>query len=149
MRWARKSVWLVALGVAAISIATPVVSPRIAAKWFELPYLVLLAPIPLATAALLVFIHRVLDSMPCPGDIRCWVPFAAGVGVFVLAFLGLAYSFYPYVVPGSLTVWEAASAPESLMIMFLGALAVLPVILAYTVLVYRVFGGKATDLRYD
>ena len=60
----------------------------------------------------------------------------------------MAYSFYPFVVPDKLTIYEAASAPESLKIILVGTVIVLPVILAYTVLAYFVFRGKATDLRY-
>ena len=66
----------------------------------------------------------------------------------MLGFHGLAYSFFPYIVPDKLTVWQAAAAPESLMIMFVGALLVLPIIVAYSAFAYRIFWGKATDLRY-
>jgi cytochrome d ubiquinol oxidase subunit II len=76
------------------------------------------------------------------------VPFAATVGVFVLAFLGLAYSLFPYLVVDRITIWEAASAPESLMIILVGAAIVLPTIGGYTFYAYRVFRGKARDLTY-
>ena len=62
---------------------------------------------------------------------------------------GLAYSFYPYVVPNRLTIYEAASAPESLMIILVGACFVVPAIIGYSILAYVVFRGKAADLRYD
>ena len=61
----------------------------------------------------------------------------------------MAYSFYPYVVPDQLTIYDAAAAPESLMIILVGALFVLPVIIAYSAFSYYVFRGKATALRYD
>jgi cytochrome d ubiquinol oxidase subunit II len=67
----------------------------------------------------------------------------------VLAFLGLAYSFYPYVVPDELTIYQAASAPESLKIILVGTVIVLPMILGYTALSYVVFRGKASLLNYD
>ena len=67
----------------------------------------------------------------------------------MLAFSGLAYSFYPYVVPEKMTIYAAASAPESLMIILVGSLFVLPTIVGYTILSYTVFRGKATLLRYD
>ena len=67
----------------------------------------------------------------------------------MLGFLGLAYSFYPYVVPDKLTIYEAAAAPESLMIILIGTLFVLPAILIYTAFAYYVFRGKARDLSYD
>jgi cytochrome d ubiquinol oxidase subunit II len=52
-------------------------------------------------------------------------------------------------VPERLTIYEAASAPESLLIIFVGTVFVMPVILGYTVLAYVIFRGKATELRYD
>ena len=86
--------------------------------------------------------------MPHPGDAACWWPFAAAVGIFVLCFAGFGYSFFPDIVPGKMTIWEAASAPESLRFILNGAIVVLPVIVGYTVFSYRVFRGKATELRY-
>ncbi len=74
--------------------------------------------------------------------------FAGAVGIFMLGFHGLAYSFFPFIVPDRLTVWQAAAAPESLMIIFVGALVVLPIIAVYSAFAYRTFWGKATDLRY-
>ncbi|MEO9574775.1 MAG: cytochrome d ubiquinol oxidase subunit II [Lentilitoribacter sp.] len=62
---------------------------------------------------------------------------------------GLAYSFYPYVVPEKLTIYEAASAPESLFLILVGTVFVLPMIGGYTALAYWVFKGKAVELRYD
>ena len=76
-------------------------------------------------------------------------PFAALAGIFALGFAGLAWSFYPYVVPGRITITEAASATESLAIILAGTLFVLPVITGYSIWAYRIFGGKAVDLRYD
>ena len=61
----------------------------------------------------------------------------------------MAYSFYPYVVPDQMTIYSAASAPESLFIILLGACVVIPIILAYTALAYTVFRGKATKLSYE
>ena len=77
-----------------------------------------------------------------------WAPFTAALGLFALAFAGLAYSFYPYVVPERLTIWEAASATEALGIILIGACFVIPSILGYTALAYWVFRGKTRELRY-
>ncbi|MBL9033205.1 MAG: cytochrome d ubiquinol oxidase subunit II, partial [Rhodospirillaceae bacterium] len=66
----------------------------------------------------------------------------------VLSFAGLAYSFYPFVVPDSLTIWQAAAAPESLLFILVGVVIVLPLILGYTAFSYYVFRGKARDLTY-
>ncbi|PHV13161.1 cytochrome d ubiquinol oxidase subunit II [Chitinimonas sp. BJB300] len=146
--WARKSLWLAAAGVAAISVVTPMVSSDIYNKWFSLPNALLLAPIPLMTAALFVVIQRSLTHLPASHDRWCWVPFACTVGIFILAFHGLAYSLFPYLVVQRITVWQAASATESLMIMFVGICIVLPVIIGYTIFAYRVFWGKARALSY-
>jgi hypothetical protein len=77
-----------------------------------------------------------------------WVVFASTVLIFMLAFLGLAYSIYPYIVIERLTVWEAASAHESLVVIFVGVAITLPAIVAYTIFMYRVFWGKAVVLSY-
>jgi cytochrome d ubiquinol oxidase subunit II len=149
VRFARTALWAAAVGMVAISIATPAVSPRIFAKWFQLPEIILLAPIPLLTAAVFVGVWLFLARMPRRDHALDWVPFAGAVTLYVLAFFGLAYSFFPYVVPERLTIWQAASAPESLFIVFVGTCIVLPVIIAYSAFAYWVFRGKATALRYD
>jgi cytochrome d ubiquinol oxidase subunit II len=150
--WARGSLLLCALGVAAISIATPLVSQQIFDKWFSFPNLLLLAPIPLVTAALFVVTDYTLRKLPALLDAGshafCWLPFAATVGVFMLAFFGLAYSLFPYLVMDRITIWDAASAPASLKLILAGVVVVLPTIIAYTAFSYRVFWGKARPLSY-
>ena len=68
--------------------------------------------------------------------------------VFVLGFLGLAYSLYPYVVIDRLTVWQAASSPAALKMILIGVVISVPAIIGYTVFSYRVFWGKARELSY-
>ncbi len=146
--WARKSLWLTGVGIAAVSLMTPMVSERIFEKWFSMPNLLLLSPIPLLTLVLFVMVERNLRTLPREGDRYCWLPFVGVVGIFVLAFLGLAYSMYPNLVVNKITIWDAASAPESLMLILIGTLVVLPFILGYTIFSYRVFWGKARELTY-
>ncbi|WP_144185834.1 cytochrome d ubiquinol oxidase subunit II [Elioraea rosea] len=147
--WARRSLWGVALGIVGVSVATPLASERIFHRWFDFPNVMLLAPMPLMTLALVAGLVALLRHLPLPGDALRRLPFWGAVGLFCLSFAGLAWSFFPYIVPEQLTLWQAAAAPESLSIILAGALVVLPVIAAYTVLAWRVFGGKAMDLRYD
>lgn len=147
--WARGGIWGVLGGLAVVSVASPLASPRIFEKWFSFPEIVLLAPMPVGFAMIAALLIVALRHLPAVGDAWSWIPFAAATALFVLAFVGLAYSFYPYVVPEQLTIYEAAAAPESLIIILVGALFVLPVILGYTALAYTVFRGKATALRYD
>ncbi|WP_439551339.1 cytochrome d ubiquinol oxidase subunit II [Falsiroseomonas sp.] len=147
--WARRAIWPLGIGILLVSAVTPLVSERIATRWFEMPVVFLLALLPAATAALLVGLAQLLRHMPLPNDVLRRLPFWGAVGLFLLFFAGLAWSFFPYVVPERLTIWDAASAPESLSIILAGAAFVLPVILAYTVFAWRIFGGKAQALSYD
>lgn len=149
VQWAKESLIGVIVGIAAVSLATPFVSSRILERWLDFPQVLWLAPIPVLSGLLVAWLWRMLRAMPYDGDRRSWLPFAVSTGLFALAYVGLAYSFYPYVVPDRLTIYDSAAAPESLFIILVGACIVVPVIAAYSVLAYVVFRGKATDLRYD
>lgn len=147
--WARVALVFTMLGMVAISVATPMVSPRIFERWFSFPNLIGLSPIPLMTGAIFLALWVFLKRMPRADHSLDLVPFLGAMVLFTLGFLGLAYSFYPYIVPEKLTINAAASAPESLAIILAGALVVLPFIAGYTAFSYRVFRGKARELRYD
>ncbi len=147
--WARQGIWGVVLGLGTISIASPFVSPRIFDKWFSVPEIFLLLPMPLMALLLIGALWLTLRHLPRADDGLAWVPFVATITLFALGFFGMAYSFYPYVVPEALTIYDAASAPESLFIILVGTVFVLPMIVGYTVLAYIIFRGKATELRYD
>jgi cytochrome bd ubiquinol oxidase subunit II len=134
--WARWGLAWVALGVALVSLATPAVSEQVYARWFDFPRTLALMVLPLATAVAWLWVWRSLARSD-------WKPFAGAVAIFALAFLGLAYSVFPYIVIGWLTIWEAAAHPSALKITLAGALLVLPFLVAYTVFAYRVFRGKA------
>ncbi len=146
--WARGSLWLTGIGIAAVSIATPWVSSRIFDKWFTMPNLLLLAPIPLLTAAVFFICERTLKKMINEQPHRAWLPFACAVSLFVLAFVGLAYSLFPYLVVDRLTYLTAATSPEAMKVMLVGVCITLPAILGYTAYSYRVFWGKTSDLSY-
>ena len=152
LRWARAALWLTALGIAAVSLVTPFVNRAIFEKWFSVPEIFLLAPVPLLTALLFVAGEVSLRKLPAQlarGEERwAWVPFGLSVAIFILAFHGLAYSLYPWLVPGRIDIWQAAAAPGSMMFILIGVAVVLPLILAYTAFAYRVFWGKATHLEY-
>ncbi len=145
---ARRTVPLTALGLVAVSIVNPLVSPEILQKWLSTPQIFLLAPLPIATAALLYSLYRLLDRYTETSHLSEARPLMMTTGVFILAFIGLAYSFFPMVVPGQLTVWEAASSPDALTIILWGCLFTLPTILGYTALSYYLFRGKSTALSY-
>ena len=149
VRRARMLVWPAALGMVAISAASPLASPAIFDRWFGWPEIGLLAPLPIVTAAVFAALVRRLSRMPTAGDRGAWVPFFLTLAIVVFGFAGIAYSFFPFVVPGDVTIWEAASARGSLAIMLVGALITLPVIIGYSAFAYTVFRGKATAMRYE
>lgn len=151
--WARTGLVGAMAGLAAVSVATPLASPDVAARWFSFPDALLLAPLPLTSGMVLTGLWvalRALPEMPAAAlDQLDWAPFAGAAALFTLGFAGFAYSFFPWVIPGRLTIFDAASAPESLIIILVGACVVLPVIVAYSILAFTVFRGKAETLRYD
>ena len=147
-QWGRKAGWFTALGIASVSIVNPLIDPSIFAKWFSGSAIILLMLIPLMCAGLFILIDRYFAQAPLVNDFGNWIPFTASAGIMVLCFVGMAYSFFPYIIPNKLTIWQAASASESLQFILYGAVIVLPTIIGYTAFSYSVFRGKATQLRY-
>jgi cytochrome d ubiquinol oxidase subunit II len=117
-------------------------------KWFAMPQFLALLPIPVACLVAFYAAFHVIGKPKAVAAGYGWVIFASTVLIFVLAFIGLAYSLYPYIVIDRLTVWQAASAPKSLMFIFVGVAITLPAIIVYTVFMYRVFWGRARALSY-
>ena len=148
VRWAEVSLWLTALAMAVISIATPLLSERIIDRWFRLPEFIALLPIPLAAAVLFVGLAIFLRRPRRADDALSWVPLATAGILFALGFIGIAYSFYPYLIADRLDIWQAAASPEALSIILIGTIFVLPVILGYSILSHWIFRGKATQLSY-
>lgn len=147
IRWAKIAWAPMAGGLVLISMATPWISETVRTRWFALPEVIALAAIPLMTAVLLLGVRGLLNSRLARGD-ASWAPFVLLIAVFVLGFLGLAYSLYPWVVIDRLTIWQAASSPAALKVILVGVCISVPAIVAYTAFAYRVFGGKTVELRY-
>src|SRR6202142_1260290 len=125
--------------MAAVSLWTPLAEPRIAARWFSLPNFYFLWPVPVVTAFVAFTLWRWLEKG------REVPPFLATIALFLLGYLGLVISNFPYLVPPSLTVWETAAAPASQIFMLLGTLVLLPMILGYIAFVYWLFRGKVRE----
>jgi len=126
--------------MAVVSLWTPFVNMHIAERWFSLPNILFLWPVPLVTA-LVAFAgwyglnHERHDAMP----------FVSAIGLFLLGYLGLVISWFPYLVPPSVTIWDAAATPVSQIFMLVGTLILLPLVLGYTAIVYWVFRGKVAE----
>jgi cytochrome d ubiquinol oxidase subunit II len=129
---------LVALGVfiLIVSLWTPLLFDRIAQRWFSSPGLSYLWPVPLVTAALFLWCWRGLSGR------HPTAAFNSAVGLFIISFIGLMISTLPYLIPASVTVWDAAAAPRSLSFILAGIAVLLPVIIGYTIFVYHTFRGK-------
>jgi cytochrome d ubiquinol oxidase subunit II len=127
-------VMLAMIGV--VSLWTPCLDPIYAARWFGWPHVLLAIPVPLLVLASGFILMKGLIER------RELSPFLAAQSLFVLSFVGIGISFYPNIVPHSVTIWEAAAADNSLSFLLVGAAALIPLILAYTAYSYWVFRGK-------
>ena len=125
--------------MAVVSLWTPLTEPRIAARWFSLPNFYFLWPVPAVTALVAYACWRWIERG------REALPFLATVALFMLGYLGLVISNFPYLVPPSLTVWDTAAAPASQIFMLMGTLLLLPFVLGYIVFVYWLFRGKVRE----
>ena len=122
--------------IGAVSLATPFLEPQYMARWFEWPTGIYSAIVPLLLAYAAWQLWKGLRNQ----DHRR--PFLATIAIFVLSYVGLGISFYPYLVPPSLTIYAAAAPDGSLQFLLLGAVVLLPMILAYTAYSYWIFRGK-------
>ncbi|MFP6560862.1 cytochrome d ubiquinol oxidase subunit II [Paraburkholderia sp. B3] len=122
--------------IALVSVWTPLQDASIASRWFDARLFWRLAPVPLLVLACAYWMHRAVRAR------HHNTPFIAALGLVALGYLGLLVSLWPYAIPQSLTLWEAAAPRSSQMFTLVGAAVILPVILAYTTMGYWVFRGK-------
>jgi cytochrome d ubiquinol oxidase subunit II len=140
-RHARRVAFWLALAtlaaLAAVSAATPFLAYDYWRRWFAMPGVLLTAQVPLlvaiCAATLFWALKREFERLP----------FLMALAIFLLGFVGLGISIYPYVVPRVVTIWDAAAPHSSQVFMLPGALVIIPIILAYTGWAYWVFRGKA------
>jgi cytochrome bd ubiquinol oxidase subunit II len=126
----------VVTAIAIVSIWTPIMSSAVAVRWFTWPNVALFAPVPVLTGVIAVETWRSLGSKAEA------TPFFGAIGLFILAYAGIAISLFPMIVPYQLTLWEAASSPRTQAFLLVGTLFLLPVILTYSGWSYWVFRGK-------
>jgi cytochrome d ubiquinol oxidase subunit II len=132
----------VVVAVGAVSLWTPLLDSEIARRWFSFPNIIYLSPVPLLVLALAALFLRAVARR------QEETPFFCALGMFLLSYIGLAISLYPYIVPRHVTFREAAAPDVSLEFMLWGAAILLPLILAYTAYNYWVFRGKTDEAGY-
>jgi cytochrome bd ubiquinol oxidase subunit II len=131
---------LVLIGL--VSLWTPFLEPLYMERWFTWPRMLYTVPVPLlVTGAAYLLIKGLIQR-------KERTPFLASLALFVLSFIGIGISFYPYIVPPTLTIWDAAAPDESLGFLLVGAVVLVPIILAYTGYAYWVFRGKVGTEGY-
>jgi len=144
-RWVKQLALLTALAMGAVSLATLGVDARVTERWgltmtsVDWPVFIKLAPLPLLAGAILFLMWRGIEER------KFLRPYLYAVGLFLVGYLGLAVSLWPFIVPFAMTPADAAAADNALELMLYGALVMLPVILAYTAFVYWTFRGKVDD----
>jgi len=147
--WARIAIFPMGAGLLLISIATPLVSQTIAEKWFAWPNLLMMAPIPILTACCFGIMLWLVNRKARIERGHGWVLYVTTVAICLLVSLGLGYSLYPDIIIGQMTIWEASASVKSLLFTLFGVALTLPAIITYTIVIYRIFHGKAADLSYD
>lgn len=121
---------------AGVSIYTPLAHPEIAQRWFSLPQLIYFSPVPI-----LVLVFSFLAFRACKQR-KELSPFIYTLALVLLAYTGFLISLWPYIIPPSVTIWEAAAPQSSQLFTLIGALLLIPIIIIYTALSYWVFRDK-------
>ena len=141
-QWARKCagyvVAFVAFFMGVVSLTMPFLNQDIKELWFSLPNFFYLLPMPVLSIAVVLLLWH---------DIRTrkeFRPFILSLGIFLLNYIGLGISMWPWIVPFEVTLWQAAAAPESQSLLLIGTVIMLPLILAYTAYCYYIFRGKTS-----
>jgi cytochrome bd ubiquinol oxidase subunit II len=134
LSWYLVFAMLGAIGV--VSIATPFLHVQYTHRWFSWPNIILTAPVPIAVAAVSALLLRSLANR------WDYQPFFLTLALFLLSYAGLGISMYPFIVPQSITIWQAASPQSSQIFMLVGVAILIPLILGYTSWAYWVFRGK-------
>jgi cytochrome bd ubiquinol oxidase subunit II len=138
-QWSRFLLIFVAVFMADISLWTPYVDPDIWQRWFAFPNIFYMSLLPLTTVLLFCGLWYNLEKR------NNYQPFLYAIGLFLCPFLGFILSLWPYIIPRSVTIWEAA-APFKVQVFILVGLAILlPVLIIYNAYAYWVFREKVTE----
>jgi cytochrome d ubiquinol oxidase subunit II len=136
LKFARVTAIVTLVLICVVSLWTPLLHEHFANKWFSWPELIYVVPVPLLVLVCAWSLFMGLRK----GEGK--QAYLSAVGLFVLSYIGLLISFFPYMVPSSVTLWDAAAPDESLRFVLVGAAFLIPIILSYTGYAYWVFRGK-------
>ena len=128
--------WLLLAAIAVVSIWTPLADSYIAERWFSMPNLFWFAPVPILVGLTILLLLRSLRGTPNAA------PFLCALAVIFLGYTGLAISIWPNIIPPHISIWDAASPPQSQGFTLVGTLLIIPMILGYTAWSYYIFRGK-------
>lgn len=135
-QWATRAGIGTLAGIGLVSLLTPFLNPAYMERWFSWPAVLYTMPVPLLVILVAYILFQSLAQR------WTYTPFLAAMGLFVLSYIGLGISFYPYVVPTQLTIWDVAAPDSSLAFVLIGAVFLLPIIVFYMAYSYWVFRGK-------
>jgi cytochrome d ubiquinol oxidase subunit II len=138
--FARVTAYVTLALIFVVSLWTPFLSDVFMKRWFVWPQILFVAPVPLLVA---LAAYVLVQGLVMRNERR---PFLASLALFMLCFVGLLISFYPYLVPTSVTIRDAAAPDNSLSFLLAGAAVLIPLILAYTAYSYWVFRGKVNSV---
>lgn len=142
-RWGRYALWATVMGLAGVAVMTLLTNLSVLQKWFSLPWLFYVAPLPVALLGCVAALEFWLRRQPVSERRLRWLPVALVGAIFALGFFSLAYSLFPYLVVGKMTVWQGAASPETLSrVLWVAAVAV-PLMLVHAGYRYWVLWRKA------
>lgn len=133
----------VGIFMALVSISMPLMNTNIRAFWFSAPNFYYLLIIPLLTVVLFAILWWDLHCAK-----REYRPFLLSIAIFLMGYLGLGISIYPWLIPFKYTLWDAAASGPGLSLLLVGVIPLLPLILGYTGYCYYIFRGK-TDHEHQ
>jgi len=141
--YARRIVPVLLAGIGIVSLWTPLAHTEIAGRWFSTPDIFYFAPVPLLVLATSWQLMRLLTG-GAQGKIPGAGPFLLALFLLFLGYSGLAISLWPNIIPPGVSFRQAAAPAESQAFALVGAVLIIPVILAYTGWAYYVFRGKVS-----
>lgn len=147
-KWTKTSLLLTTLGIIVMAIAMPLDNPIVRESWSHMPVVITLAVLAVVGIVLILTICRKTSQISQDNEKATWLPFVATALLFILCLIGLDVTFYPYIIPGGLTLAETTAAPFSLFTVLVGATFVVPVIIGYTIYIHFIFRGKIHEVDY-